>query len=703
MFAGTTSSDPAGPTVDEVKRLRAEYDRLGNDDLKAASRSAVSLPEVVAMTAVVAARVLGQRMFDVQIQGALALADGRIAEMQTGEGKTLAAVPAVVWYARSGRGVHVLTANDYLARRDADWMGGIYSWFGLSVGVIQQVMEPADRRAAYGCDVTYATANEAGFDYLRDRIALSPQDQVHRPFAAAVIDEADSILIDEARIPLVIAGGADEAPALAARADRVVRRLASGVHYTVEPPGRNVSLTPEGVTYAERAVNRRNLFDGENLALLTAIQDALHAHVLLKKDVDYLVLDGAVVSVDEFKGRSVPERRWPAGLQTAIESKEGVTPKQRGRVLGSITIQNLVALYPVVCGMTGTAATQAEELREIYELDVETIPTNRPIVRIDLPDAVFPTKAAKETTLVAEIAAVYETGRPVLVGTASVEESERLSGALPNVPHHVLNARNEEAEARIIARAGERGAVTISTNMAGRGVDIQLGPGVAALGGLHVIGTNRHESRRIDNQLRGRAGRQGDPGSSQFFVSYEDPLMIKYGGADAGMAHEPDRIQRTAEGQNLDIRLFLRKYETLLEGQRLALQERREQVLTADAAALSETERLVTLTTIDDLWSDYLAAVADLRAGTVWTSLGYGNPMGDFVVRLHAMFENLQRTIDDEIAARLENADATLLAARERGAIWTYLTTDEPFGSMTERAMRGLASMVRKTVRARTN
>jgi len=553
LFAPKPSNEP---TVDDVNRFRAQYLELGEEDLKAASRSATSLPEVIAVTAVVAARVLGLHMFDVQLRGALALASGRIAEMQTGEGKTLAAVPAVVWYARSGDGVHVLTANDYLARRDADWMRGIYAWFGLSVGVIQQGLEPQARRSAYRCDVTYATANEAGFDYLRDAIALSEDEQVHRPFAAAVVDEADSILIDEARIPLVIAGGAAETTGPADRADRVVRGLARGVHFTVEPPGRNVSLTPAGIEHAERALNRRNLFESENFPLLTAVQDALHAHVLLRKDVDYVVQDGAVVSVDEFKGRTVHERRWPAGLQTALELKEGVAPRRQGRVLGSITIQNLMALYPVVCGMTGTAATQAEEFREIYDLEVETIPTNRPVARIDEPDAVFQTKAEKEAAVIGEITRLHNTGRPVLVGTASVEESERLSRAL-GVPHHVLNARNEEAEAAIIARAGTRGAVTVSTNMAGRGVDIQLGPGVAELGGLHVIGTNRHESRRIDNQLRGRAGRQGDPGSSRFFVSHQDPLMVKYGADDPRAAHTPDSIQRTAEGQNLDIRLFL--------------------------------------------------------------------------------------------------------------------------------------------------
>ena len=689
----------AEPTVADVSLLRAHYAQLGDDELKAASRQATSLSEVVAVAAVVAARVLGLHMFDVQLQGALALAGGRIAEMQTGEGKTLSAVPAVIWYAKPGEGVHVLTANDYLARRDADWMRGIYEWFGLSVGVIQQDMAPHERRTAYHCDVTYATANEAGFDYLRDRIALSPDEQVHRAFAAAVIDEADSILIDEARIPLVIAGGAAEASGVAIRADTVVRGLSHGAHFTVESAARNVALTPAGVERVERAINRRNLFESANLPLLTAIQDALHAHVLLRKDVDYVVHEGAVVSIDEFKGRGVPERRWPAGLQTAIEIKERVAPKRQGRVLGSITIQNLIALYPAICGMTGTAATQADEFREIYQLEVEVIPTNRPVARRDEPDAVFPTQAAKEAALVDEIARVHATGRPVLVGTASVEESERISRCLGNVPHHVLNARNEEAEAAIIARAGMRDAVTISTNMAGRGVDIQLGPGVVELGGVHVIGTNRHESRRIDNQLRGRAGRQGDPGSSQFFVSYEDPLMVKYGAGpanDARAPQSPDAVQRTAEGQNLDIRLFLRKYEAALEGQRLALQERRQEVLTGPMP--DESERLVTLTTIDDLWSDYLAAVAELRAGTVWISLGGGNPMGDFLIKLHAMFEELQRTIDEEIAERLSAGETASAAATERGATWTYLTTDEPFGTMTERAMRGLVRIVRKTL-----
>ncbi len=683
------------PTVDDVNRLRERYAPLAEPDLKSVSRTATSLPEVVALTAIVASRVLGLDMFDVQVRGALALAAGRIAEMQTGEGKTLAAVPAVVWNARTGDGVHVLTANDYLARRDAAWMRGIYEWFDLSVGVIQQGMSPAERKAAYLCDVTYTTANEAGFDYLRDAVALSPDEQVHRPFATALVDEADSILIDEARIPLVIAGGAGEASGQAARADTVVRTLTPDLHFTVEPAGRNVALTPAGVDRVERALNRRNLFESANLPLLSAVQDALHAHVLLRRDIDYLVQLDAVVSVDEFKGRTVHERRWPAGLQTAIEAKEGVALKPQGRVLGSITIQNLIARYPNVGGMTGTAATQADELREIYGLDVETIPTHRPVVRVDHPDAIFDSTSEKEAAVIGEICREHDAGRPVLVGTASVEESERLSRRLGAVPHQVLNARNEEAEAAIIAGAGARGAVTISTNMAGRGVDITLGPGVVELGGLHVVGTNRHDSRRIDNQLRGRAGRQGDPGSSRFFVSRQDPLMVKFGAEDPQSGHTPDSVQRTAEGQNLDIRLLLRKYETVLEGQRLALQARRQGVLTGEIPCESETERLITLTTIDDLWSDYLAAVAELRAGTIWISLGGGNPVGDFVVRLHAMFEELNRAIDDEIDLRLEQDAVSPAGWRERGATWTYLTTDEPFGTMTERAMRGLVKMVR--------
>src|SRR6266853_4605980 len=380
---------PPESKIPSINRRRSQLASLSDDDLKTAGWRATDLVETIAVTAVIAARVLGLEMFDVQLQGALALADGKIAEMQTGEGKTLAAVPAVVWYAKSGQGVHVMTVNDYLARRDANWMGGIYEFLGLKVGAIQQGMSVEERQRAYACDITYATANEIGFDYLRDQLALYPQAQVHRPFAVALIDEADSILIDEARIPLVIAGGKSDEESLAHRVDRMTRHFRRYFHFTVDEHGRNIALTDAGIQAVEDAFACGNLYAEENLNLLTTVQDSLHAHALLRRDVDYLVKNGAVESVDEFKGRIAQDRRWPAGLHTAIEAKEGVAQKTQGRVLGSITLQNLVALYPTVCGMTGTAATQAEELKVVYGLDVEVIPTNRPVIRIDHPDVAF--------------------------------------------------------------------------------------------------------------------------------------------------------------------------------------------------------------------------------------------------------------------------------------------------------------------------
>ena len=611
--------------------------------------------------------------------------------MQTGEGKTLAAVPAVAWYARSGNGVHVLTANDYLAGRDAEWMRETYGWLGLSVAAVHQEMTPEERRAAYLRDITYASANELGFDYLRDGLALQTNEQVLRPFAVAVIDEADSILLDEARIPLVIAGGTVEPSSLAVDADRVVRHLMPHVHFTSDQMARNVALTPHGVSEVERLLPCSNLYDAGHLGAMTAVQDALHAHTLLHRDVDYLVQDSTVLSIDELKGRVVRDRRWPAGLQTALELKERVTRHRQGRVLGSITMENLISLYPIVCGMTGTAGDQATEFRELYGLEVAAIAPNRPVIRRDHPDRGFATRAEKEHALLDEIRQRHQSRQPVLVGTSSVEESERLSARLHDVPHEVLNARNEEAEAAIVARAGEADAVTISTNMAGRGVDIRLGAGVAELGGLHVIGTNRHESSRIDRQLRGRAGRQGDPGSSQFFVSLQDPLMIKYADGHGTQLSSCDHLQRVAEGQSLGCRLFLRKYETVIEGQRQQIADRRQRVLTAHQPSASEIERLVTLDTIDDLWSDYLAAVSELRASTIWVSLGGGNPFREYLRSVHAMFQELTRTIDEEVATRLERAATHGIEPRQRAATWTYLTTDEPFGTMTERLMRRLA------------
>jgi preprotein translocase subunit SecA len=629
-------------------------------------------------------------MFDVQLRGALALARGSIAEMQTGEGKTLAAVPAISWYACERHGVHVITANDYLAKRDAGWMGEIYRRLGISVGYVQQGMSPTERRAAYACDITYATANEIGFDFLRDQLALHISEQVHRPFSVAVIDEIDSILIDEARIPLVIAGGSTDDNALTFLADQLVRALRGGLHYRTDVNGRQVGLTDAGIRVVESATGCSNLYDAGNLQLLTAVQDSLHAHALLHRDVDYIVKDGVIAMLDEFKGRAAHDRRWPAGLHTAVEIKEGVAQKLQGMILGSITLQNLAALYPKICGMTGTAASSELEFRTMYLLNVEVIPTNRLMIRVDHPDAVFATKAEKDRAVLKEIRKAHAIGQPVLVGTASVAESEALSYELYDIPHRVLNAKNDEAEAAIVAQAGQRGAVTISTNMAGRGTDIRLGDGVAALGGLYVIGTNKHESRRIDDQLRGRSGRQGDPGCSRFFVSLEDELMTKYGDINPRYAKDPDNLQRLVEGQNLDLRTFLQRYELPIEGQRHRIQTFRQAVLDGTEPSRSEFERLITLRTIDDLWADHLARVAEFRAGAHWLSWGRRDPHYEYLKQVHAWFPELEAAIPQETERRMaESAAGRGQDPRERGAVWTYVTTDQPFGTLTERILRG--------------
>jgi preprotein translocase subunit SecA len=713
--------DGSAAELRAIARRRAELASLADDEVKAAARGLrgdVSVVETFALAAAVAERVLGLRMFDVQIRGALALQRGHIAEMQTGEGKTLAAVPAIVWFALRGRGVHVLTANDYLARRDGQWMGPIYEWFGFSVAHIGQTMSAGQRRAAYLCDVTYATANEVGFDYLRDGLARGADELVQRPFAFAVIDEADSILIDEARIPLVIAGGLPEDPALAYRVDAVVAGLRRHEHYLPDEFARNVQLTDEGIRRVEGALGRGSLFDEENLRMMTAVQDALHAHALLKRDVDYVVKNGAVELVDEFKGRIAQNRRWPAGLQSAIEAKERVGLKTQGRILGSITVQSMAGMYERICGMTGTAATQAEELWRVYKLPVTVIPTNRPVIRQDLPDVVYADKAARDDALVAEIRKVHATGRPMLVGTGSVEESERLSARLQvdGVPHAVLNARNDEAEAEIVAQAGALGAVTISTNMAGRGTDILLGGNpprdreqVVELGGLYVIGTTRHEARRIDNQLRGRAGRQGDPGTSRFFISLEDDLLVRF-----GIAKNPDieSVQRTVESQNLEARETLWKYESSGEHHRREVYGLRREVLMSpewsvrsllseeeyarlvDAAGAEETEaagQRVTLAAIDDLWADYLANVAELRGGIHWVSWGGRDPLYEFLTGVEAIYADFHARLRTEIAEGVVNGEVGF----ERGATWTYLTTDQPFGSLSERIMKAVRDRMR--------
>ncbi len=703
---------------------------------QAAGRAEPQRTAFYALARECARRTLGLRPFDVQIVAALAMDEGAIVEMQTGEGKTLAAVLPAAFNALSGDGVHVLTFNDYLARRDADWMRPLYQALGLSVAFVQEGMPPAARRRAYAADVTYVTAKEAGFDHLRDLLARRREEVVHRAFRFALIDEADSILIDEARVPLVIAGSAERPAASSQIASRLVAALLPGVHYDRDEYGRDVELTEAGVEQLERVLGRGSLHVEANLPLLTEINCALHARVLLRRDVDYLVRDGRIGVIDEHTGRVVEDRHWPDGLQAALEAKEGLDRRPDGRILGSITLQHFIRGYPRVCGMTGTARAAAAELEETYGLRVTVIPTNRPMIRVDHPDRVFVTREAKDHAILDEIGRVHRTGRPILVGTVSVEESERLAARLvaAGIPCEVLNARNDEAEARVIAAAGAVGAVTISTNMAGRGTDIRLGgsasagdpeqPGADHLGGLYVIGTNRHESERVDLQLRGRAGRQGDPGESRFFVSLEDPLLVQFGiqallagrfaAADPAAAitnpiviAEVARAQRIVDQQNFEIRRTLARYSQVLEEQRVALMTRRSAILEdrdepdvwntapdrvgplvaqAGAAAVRDAERLVTLWCIDLAWCEHLAVAGDLREGIHLVALGGHDPLSRFTSELRTRFNRIDEQIDAAILDALDHVafhDRRLVlpddVLKGPSSTWTYLVNDDPF------------------------
>ena len=693
------------------ERIREEMQAL-----RGRGQQRLSALAVFALVAEASRRVLNLAPFDVQLLAGIALDEGKIAEMQTGEGKTLAAVFPAVLNALTGEGVHVLTVNDYLARRDAQWMGGVYRFLGLSVAYVQQGMSPDQRKRAYAADVTYSTANEVGFDYLRDHLCYEPADLVQRPFHYVIIDEVDSILIDEARIPLVIAGGSTSPQALPYRMAAVARNLVLGRDHSKDEYARNVHLTERGAVRAEALLGCGNLYDEENLPLLAALDNALHAKELLRRDVDYVVKAGDIELVDEFKGRIAENRRWPDGLQAAIEAKEGVGLKREGRVLGSITIQNLIELYSKVAGMTATAATQAEEFLKVYDLEVVSIATNRPQIREDHPDVVFTHRSAKEETLIDHIGEVHASGRPILVGTASVAESERLGKALElaGIPNHILNARNDEQEAAIIAQAGALGAVTISTNMAGRGTDIILGGNpsrnreeIVALGGLYVIGTNKHESRRIDNQLRGRAGRQGDPGSSRFFVSLEDDLVRRFGIIDLlppryrnyrsdeplrdpVFQQEIDRVQRIIEGQNLEVRRTLWTYEGMLEQQRQIIHQRRRDVLLGEEDA---GVRRAKLFRIDDLWSDYLVRIAELREGIHWVSLAGHDPVNEFRKAAIELFAVVLKKLEQEITEAAVAESASL----DTSATWTYLINDQPMGDLTQRLLRGVRNRMLAT------
>jgi preprotein translocase subunit SecA len=636
----------------QIKALSDEALRAKTEEFKRQIADGTPLDDLLvpafAVAREAALRVLKMRPFDVQLMGGMVLHRGKIAEMKTGEGKTLMATLPVYLNALEGKGVHVVTVNDYLAKRDSDWMGRIYRFLGLTVGVIQHDMPDADRQAAYAADVTYGTNNELGFDYLRDNMKFEIESMVQRPHHYAIVDEVDSILIDEARTPLIISGPSEESTDKYYVIDRVIPRLVKGEEidegdgkksttgdYVVDEKGHSVSLTDEGVEKVEKMLGVQNLYDPDNMEVLHGVNKALQAHALYQRDVDYLIKDGQVVIVDEFTGRMMPGRRWSDGLHQAVEAKEGVKIEKENQTLATITFQNYFRMYKKLSGMTGTADTEASEFAQIYNLDVTVIPTNRDMIREDRADLVYRTANEKWKAVVEEIRDDQKRGQPVLVGTVSIEKSEMLSKLLsrpPKVPHVVLNAKYHEREASIVAQAGRKGAVTIATNMAGRGTDIVLGGNpeglakaeadpetepeayaealarytetcarereeVLAAGGLHILGTERHESRRIDNQLRGRSGRQGDPGSSRFYLSLEDDLMRIFGsdriqglmgklGMEEGEAIEHrmvsgaiERAQKQVEGRNFEIRKHLLEYDDVMNKQRESIYKLRRDIL----------------------------------------------------------------------------------------------------------------------------
>ncbi len=573
-------------------------DRLSNgeslDDILAESFATVREASV---------RTLQMRHFDVQLIGGIVLHQGKIAEMKTGEGKTLAATLPAYLNALSGRGVHIITVNDYLARRDTEWMGHIYKFLGLSVGCILHGLNDEERKVAYGSDITYGTNNEFGFDYLRDNMKFDIDSIVQKELNFAIVDEVDSILIDEARTPLIISGPAEKSTELYHLVDGIIPRLVSEKDYTVDEKARSAVLTEEGVAKAEKSLKVENLYDPKYIELLHHVNQALKAHTLFKRDVDYIVKNGEVIIVDEFTGRLMPGRRYSEGLHQALEAKENVKIENENQTLATVTFQNYFRMYDKLAGMTGTADTEAAEFKKIYDLDVMVIPTNKPMIRNDNPDVIYKTRKEKFDAALYEIIELNKRGQPVLVGTISIDVSESFSKKLKKrgIKHSVLNAKNHEKEAEIIALAGQKGAVTISTNMAGRGTDIVLGEGVTELGGLHILGTERHESRRIDNQLRGRSGRQGDPGSSRFYLALEDDLLRIFGGEritgimdKLGMEEgEPienrliskaiENAQAKVEGHNFDIRKQLLEYDDVMNQQREVVYRQRRETLNGNS------------------------------------------------------------------------------------------------------------------------
>jgi preprotein translocase subunit SecA len=649
--------------------------------------------ELYAIVAEVFKRTLHIKPYRVQIMAAIALHQRNIIEMQTGEGKTLVAVFTACLNALTGKGVHILTFNDYLAKRDANWMRPIYEFLGLSVGFIQEKMPSAEKRLAYACDITYGTAKEVGFDYLRSCMAYEPGEIILRDFNYAIVDEADAILIDEARNPLVFAGNIEEQSVDHHHIARYVSGLAPFHDFMLDEYARNVFLTEHGIEKTEHFFDVQNLYDDHHRELLIAVNLALQARSMLRKDVDYIIEDGRVKLVDEFTGRIVEDRKWQGGLQSAVEAKEGLEVQSEGRVLNSISLHHLMNCYPKVSGMTGTAQHAAEEFATFYGLGVTIIPPHKPCRRIDHPDRIFTHKAAKVKAIIAEVKKIQQTGRPVLIGTLTIKESEELQAEMQcqGIISTILNAKNDESEAAIIEQAGMLGRVTISTNMAGRGTDIMLGgleahskEAIVSAGGLHIIGTNRHESLRIDHQLRGRAGRQGDPGSSQFIISMEDDLMVKYELKTLLPKHLRDlrqdepihhtsiarsiaQAQRIIEGQLHDIRLNLYQYAHFIERQRTILFSRRQNIFFSTEGRLKEYDLFLH----DSLWSHYINDIAALREGIHWQRVAGKNPLQEFYKSADAMFRQLIADLEDKLCAS-RTIDASELKVKRPSSTWTY-------------------------------
>nr|WP_110808756.1 accessory Sec system translocase SecA2 [Mycolicibacterium iranicum] len=750
---GASTDKDQSRSMDQVTKA-AEFDtkaaELDDEQLSKAAKlldlqdlaDSADTPQFLAIAREAAERTTGLRPFDVQLQGALRMLAGDVVEMATGEGKTLSGAIAAAGYALAGRNVHVITINDYLARRDAEWMGPLIEAMGLTIGWITADSTAAQRREAYKCDITYASVNEIGFDVLRDQLVTDVDDLVSPNPDVALIDEADSVLVDEALVPLVLAGTSHrETPRL--ELIRLVGDLIAGTDYDIDNDSRNVHLTEAGARKVEAALGGIDLYSEEHVVTtLTEINVALHAHVLLQRDVHYIVRDNAVHLINASRGRIATLQRWPDGLQAAVEAKEGIETTETGEVLDTITVQALINRYPKVCGMTGTALAAGEQLRQFYKLGVSPIPPNKPNIREDETDRVYVTIAAKTEAILEHIAEVHETGQPVLVGTRDVAESEELHEKLVKrgVPAVVLNAKNDAEEAAVIAEAGKLGAVTVSTQMAGRGTDIRLGGSdeaghddVAELGGLHVIGTGRHNTERLDNQLRGRAGRQGDPGSSVFFSSWEDDVVVSHL-EDSKLPLECDEngkiispkaasllehAQRVAEGRLLDVHANTWRYNQLIAQQRAILVERRDKLLRTTTARdelrelsperyeevserlgdeaeekLEKICRLIMLYHLDRGWADHLAFLSDIRESIHLRALGRQNPLDEFHRMAVDAFASLaadaieaaQQTFDT--APSIEDEPGVDLSKLARPtSTWTYMVHDNPLADDTLSAL----------------